>query len=132
MEERTLWLHIEPSEGGCRLLRQAFGVGPLPAKRADDPVAVTKARRAIDTLADIADRLDTFAVAEVDLVDTDNDVEEAGLMGYELGIYLNKLADEDERDPGEMFGAVYLLLALLADSGLYDVELTLDDEERTV
>jgi len=117
------------------LMREAYPRGGdqrLPAKRSVQSAASKQASVTIATLAEIVDRLDTFAVAEVDLIDSKNDVEEAGLTGYDLGIYLDILGCEDRLDPGEMFGAVYVLLVLLEDSGLYDVELVFDDEETNM
>lgn len=132
MEEQVLWLHIEPSEAGARRMRGFVGLRQKRQLRAIKDEAnpeASLARQQIATVAEACERLEEFAAAEVDLLDTAHDVDEVGLVGYDLGVYLDQLANEERLDPGEMFGALYRLLNVLADSGLYDVELTKDEED---
>jgi hypothetical protein len=132
VEEQTLWMHIEPSAEGARRMRAFSGARqkrPLPALNEEANAEAAIARAQIATVAEALERMEEFAAAEVDLVDTENDVDEVGLVGYELGVYLDQLGNEERLDPGEMFGCLYRLLNVLDDSGLYEVELSKDESE---
>jgi hypothetical protein len=131
-------MHIEPSAAGRARALAFTGLGlppsqrKLPARREESSNDSNRARAQIETIAEALDRLESFAAAEVELIEAANQVDEAGLVGYELGVYLDQLSNETRLDPGEMFGCLYVLLNVLEDSGLYDVELTLDDQTTTV
>lgn len=134
----ALEARIEPLASASAQLRRsraaaAVKTGTLITKSATfDEAFAEFATAQIERVAELIDLLETYAVAEVDVLDAENEIEALGFVGYELWIDLDVALHEVSPEPHEMFFALYELFSIGKESALYSLEVVEDDEPVTV
>jgi hypothetical protein len=132
---QSLWVRFEPIAAAATHLRATLkpGRGALATKDAAfDEAFAELAQAQIAQVAEIIDLLETYAVAEVELTSSAHEIEDLGFVGYELWIDLDVALHEVSPEPHEMFAALYALLSIGKEGGLYDVEITAEEEAVSI
>ena len=134
----SLWIRIEPLRGASEQLRRTRKASTskhnalVTQSATFDEAFAEFAAEHIERVTEIIDLLETYAIAEVELIDTEHEIEAIDFVGHELWIDLEIAIHEVTPEPLEVFVALYELFAIGKEAGLYSVEITEEDEPLSI